>query len=810
MTKKNFKWAIGGLFLLMILCLCGTQSIAQSFPATPNTTPVAIPDNAYNGTFGSMASRTITVSGLPTSGAISNIQLKINIGHTWIGDMTIKLVAPGGQVLALASRPGMVETADDGSGCCGALNNMVIGNTITFDDAGATTSEDWGSAGDPVPAGTYAPSNGAIASPPAYTTFAALAAAVGIANLNGTWTIYFGDSGAGDTGSFSSEQLVFTLGTTPPGGGGNDSICELICPGDIYYTLSPGECNYTVTYPLGVTAPCVINPAPVPNFVGDFAPANGENTTDLIPPYPYTGSFGGNTTLTLPSSDGSNGGQTYFQAFLWSNLPTAGTISYNWSWSTNDGPFFDNSGYLHNVPGTMQWFNGQNTTAYGCYQLTDDFGGLNQSGSSSVLINAGDNFGFYSYTVDGAFGPGTLVVSNFSFQATPTLPAFVQTAGVNIGFEADFSGGLIDYITETFPVGTTTVTYTGVGADGNPVECSFDVVVYPYPNPVTSMVCNDLVNVSLDPENCTAVLNADMILEGGPYGCYDDYEVALGTSMAGPFNLGNTVTCANIGQTLAVQVTAPNGNRCWGWVKIEDKIPPTVDCDECQQEVNELTGRLQYGVDPVASWLTGNACWNFTGWIGPYPGDHPYDLVNFTVPVSGSYVFDLHTDADLYPLQGYLGVFNGFTPGQPCDNLIGGVDEVNENFTGVHSTVTLNLTAGVEYQFVLIDYGITSDNNYDWVVNATGPGGVGIIATVPCEIACSEIDALLNATTVADLEELGIETSAPAATDNCALQGCPDLTYTFEVGALSSTELCDADRYIPITWTVTDLGGNSV
>ena len=31
------------------------------------------------------------------------------------------------------------------------------------------------------------------------------------------------------------------------------------------------------------------------------------------------------------------------------------------------------------------------------------------------------------------------------------------------------------------------------------------------------------------------------------------------------------------------------------------------------------------------------------------------------------------------------------------------------------------------------------------------------------------------------------------------------MTYTFTVGALSSTELCEEGRYIPITWTVTDL-----
>jgi hypothetical protein len=143
-----------------------------------------------------------------------------------------------------------------------------------------------------------------------------------------------------------------------------------------------------------------------------------------------------------------------------------------------------------------------------------------------------------------------------------------------------------------------------------------------------------------------------------------------------------------------------------------------------------------------------------------------------------------------------------FVVNSPCDNVVGGMDEF------IQTSVTLNLTAGTSYEMVVIDWGTTVDNIFDYTVTVNGPGGVGILASVPCEIACSDIDALLNAKTIADLTALGVETSQPTATDNCALQGCPDMTYTFTVGALSSTELCEEGRYIPITWTVTDLGGN--
>ncbi|HNG91114.1 MAG TPA: hypothetical protein PK858_12945, partial [Saprospiraceae bacterium] len=42
----------------------------------------------------------------------------------------------------------------------------------------------------------------------------------------------------------------------------------------------------------------------------------------------------------------------------------------------------------------------------------------------------------------------------------------------------------------------------------------------------TALVCNDFTYVSLD-ENCSAVVPSQMVLEGGPYCCYNDYIVEL-------------------------------------------------------------------------------------------------------------------------------------------------------------------------------------------------------------------------------------------------------------------------------------------
>jgi hypothetical protein len=62
-----------------------------------------------------------------------------------------------------------------------------------------------------------------------------------------------------------------------------------------------------------------------------------------------------------------------------------------------------------------------------------------------------------------------------------------------------------------------------------------------------------------------------MILEGGPYGCYDDYVV----SISGLTN--DIVTKIGI---YTVTVTDPEtGNSCWGTINVEDKLAPVIECE---------------------------------------------------------------------------------------------------------------------------------------------------------------------------------------------------------------------------------------
>ena len=142
-------------------------------------------------------------------------------------------------------------------------------------------------------------------------------------------------------------------------------------------------------------------------------------------------------------------------------------------------------------------------------------------------------------------------------------PAITQTDG----------GGLSSG--DAFPIGSYTLTFTATDLFNNSSSCSFDVEVLEFANPTSTLACNDLVQVSLDQTGC-AIIGADMILEGGPYGCYDDYIVDVVDLPGSP---NNQVCCAQIGGPWTVMVTDPDtGNKCWGEIVVEDKTAPVFLC----------------------------------------------------------------------------------------------------------------------------------------------------------------------------------------------------------------------------------------
>lgn len=139
-------------------------------------------------------------------------------------------------------------------------------------------------------------------------------------------------------------------------------------------------------------------------FSGPYAPGNWS--------FNANGGDGSATndgsTLTLVGNDNGFGLDTDYTIAA----AAAGTWSFDWSYFSSDTGIFDSGGYLLN----------------GVYTELANNAGTGSSGSVSVPVNAGDIIGYRVVSLDGAFGPGTLTVKNFS--APVPAPASLALLGM--------------------------------------------------------------------------------------------------------------------------------------------------------------------------------------------------------------------------------------------------------------------------------------------------------------------------------------------------------------------------------------------
>ena len=266
----KMKQAYTQYICLFLLCAgLYTSQAQQTFTFNSDATVTEIPDDGYNGSISSMVLKEIAISGIPEGMHYVTSTSGINITHTWVGDLTVKLIDENGFVLGLMSRPGYEETADDGSGCCGSSADFE-GNLIFNDDA-AVESENINDFGSPIPDMTQVkPSKGAISSP--YDSLFDWFGAMPSGGMNGTiWSLGVGDAGDGDDGEFNSAVLVFVYddycvprldneyeyitNVTFEGINNDSGSSEGMYPE--YFTVdmgySPAEVSRGGTYPLSVT-----------------------------------------------------------------------------------------------------------------------------------------------------------------------------------------------------------------------------------------------------------------------------------------------------------------------------------------------------------------------------------------------------------------------------------------------------------------------------------------------------------------------------------------------------------------------------
>ena len=384
-------------------------------------------------------------------------------------------------------------------------------------------------------------------------------------------------------GTVTATQNITVVDLVPP---------VVDCPADIFVTLDAGECEAAIGYTVDATDNCGLvlfgagaNVFQVPTDIlphgagaitvaGNALPGgNMFNITNTTAEDIYIQSlevrFGTSTFGVIPPvvpvSVYATIGNTYVgntgNAMAWN--PIGVNIPVTVAGPTSEFSLVPLPGNGYILPaGVTRGFYIMGTTHSIVY---------NGAGVSSVVPIVGTHITLVSGVAStglfgGTIGPPRTPNVRFHYALASELQSVTQTSGLPSG--------------SFFPIGTTTNCFQAMDVNGNVGTCCFDVTVNEFPNPITELACNDQVQVSVN-EDCEAIITADMILEGGPYKCYDEYIVEI--DLTAPYGDGPWVPAilnsSHVGNTYVVRVTDPEtGNSCWGEVTIEDKLPPTIEC----------------------------------------------------------------------------------------------------------------------------------------------------------------------------------------------------------------------------------------
>jgi hypothetical protein len=195
-----------------LLSLAASAS-AASFAADPGSLG-AIPDGTVGcpGSYGANRDVTFTVAGVASPIQNVAVSLTLNPPHTWVGDLSVALIAPGGSPSqAVFDRTGALSFSGFG------YSSNVAG-PYTFSDSAPASPTWWEAAAaataGTIPSGSYRPSTpGENLGGGANTLFGPVFSA---ATPNGTWTLRFRDKCLDETGSVSAATLFLNEGLPAP------------------------------------------------------------------------------------------------------------------------------------------------------------------------------------------------------------------------------------------------------------------------------------------------------------------------------------------------------------------------------------------------------------------------------------------------------------------------------------------------------------------------------------------------------------------------------------------------------------------
>ncbi len=249
-------------FLILSAVMLTTFSWQLSAQTTVTSSPaVAIPD--FNTTGVS------DVINITDANSVSDINIGLEIRHTWIGDVGVTIQSPSGTTVTIVDRPGNPASS------FGCLNNNI---SATLDDEAS------------LPVENECASSSSTSNPPtswailgSFTPNNPLSAFDG-EPINGNWTITVTDAGFGDTGFLDSWSITYETVVVV----GNPPV--IACPANITADNVPGTCGA------------------VANFTGvAFDTEDGVISGDIVYSHTSGSTFPvGDTTVTLSVTDSDN------------------------------------------------------------------------------------------------------------------------------------------------------------------------------------------------------------------------------------------------------------------------------------------------------------------------------------------------------------------------------------------------------------------------------------------------------------------------------------------------------------------------
>ncbi|TVZ60061.1 HYR domain-containing protein [Flavobacteriaceae bacterium MAR_2010_105] len=396
-------------------------------------------------------------------------------------------------------------------------------------------------------------------------------------NCTGTTiTNDFNGGGANASGTYPVGTTTVTF-TATDSAGRTDSCSMTVtvtdnqdpvisCPSNITVNAAAGLCNANVTVPLATATDNCTGTTITNDFNGGGANASGT--------YPV-----GTTTVTFTATDSAGRTDSCSMTVTVTDNQDP-VISCPANITVNAAAGLCNANVT--VPLATATDNCTGTT------ITNDFngGGANASGTypvgtTTVTFTATDSAGrtdscSMTVTVTDNQDPVISCPANITVNAAAglcnanvTVPLATATdncTGTTI--TNDFNGGGAN-ASGTYPVGTTTVTFTATDSAGRTDSCSMTVTVTDNQDPVIS--CPSDINLNVDAGNCSAV--ATFATPAGADNC----GVASVTQTAGPvsgsaFPVGTTVV------TFRVTDTAGLTTDCSFNVNVTDNEPPSITC----------------------------------------------------------------------------------------------------------------------------------------------------------------------------------------------------------------------------------------